>query len=60
MHRILNLSRILHDLLFEDASQSLCSRAWQQRETSTFWRAWVFVFGRRHCRRSFHFYHGDG
>jgi len=60
MQHILNLSRILHDLLFKDASQSLCSRAWQQQDQSRFWRAWVWVFGRRHCRRSYVYYHGDG
>ena len=46
-----NISRIIHDLLFADASQSLCARAWSKRD-ARFWRAWVAVFGKRHCEAS--------
>lgn len=44
-----NLSRALHDLFYHDASLSLCARAWDMREVSRFWAAWVRVFGPRHC-----------
>ena len=54
----LDLSRILHDLIFRDTSQSLCSRAWALQHRHAFWRAWVLVFGRRHCERSHRYYHG--
>lgn len=53
---LLNLSRVLHDAIYSDASQSLCARAWEYRETSHFWAAWVAVFGRRHCRKSWEYY----
>ena len=56
--RITDLSRVMHDSLFRDCSQSLCARAWQYRHASRFWAFWVRVFGARHCRRSFAHYNG--
>jgi hypothetical protein len=52
LDRASNLSRILHDALYADASMSLCARAWDRQDVSRFWRAWVRVFGAEHCRRS--------
>ena len=52
MHRILDLSRLLHDTLFDDASMSLCARAYDRQDVSRFWWCWVRVFGQAHCRRS--------
>lgn len=51
--KIKDLSRIIHDRLFRDTSESLCSRAYRLRHHSRFWRAWVFVFTERHCRASY-------
>ena len=56
LDRIKDLSRVAHDLIFDDRSQSLCARAWEKAEGSTFWRMWVCVFGRQHCRRSWEWY----
>ena len=55
--RIKDLSRLAHDSLFRDKSQSLCSRAYE-RQDETFWRLWVCVFGLKHCRKSWQHYHG--
>lgn len=52
-------SRKLHDLLYRDASQSLCARAWGLRHTSSFWALWVRIFGPAHCRKSWEYYHAD-
>jgi hypothetical protein len=52
MPDLLNLSRVLHDALYRDASMSLCARAWDRREVSRFWRAWCALFGADHCRKS--------
>jgi hypothetical protein len=57
--RICELSRVMHDCLFSDTSQSLCSRAWQRRNVSRFWAAWVRIFGQAHCARSYRHYHGE-
>lgn len=46
------LSRVIHDALYDDASQSLCARAWARRDASGFWALWVRIFGERHCRES--------
>ncbi|KKK94450.1 hypothetical protein LCGC14_2682740 [marine sediment metagenome] len=46
-------SRILHNCIFSDADQSLCARAWQYRDESRLWAAWVVVFTPSHCERSF-------
>lgn len=51
-----NLSRILHDLIYRDVSQSLCSRAWGHR-AHPFWAAWVWIFGAAHCEQSHQWYH---
>lgn len=51
-----DLSRLTHDAIFKDKSQSLCARAWQLQHHSSFWRAWVNVFGKRHCERSYRYY----
>lgn len=55
MH-ISDLSRVMHDAIFKDKSQSLCSRAYALQDRSTFWRVWVWVFTERHCRRSWEWY----
>lgn len=52
------LSRLAHDRLFRDKSQSLCARAWWLRDRHRFWRLWVKLFGPEHCRASFRHYHG--
>lgn len=52
------LSRLAHDRLFDDVSQSLCARGWWLRDADPFWRAWVKVFGPEHCRAAFHHHHG--
>jgi len=52
------ISSLLHDLIWSDTSQSICSRAWQRQHDSRFWRAWVWVFGRRHCERSWRRWNG--
>ncbi len=46
-----NLSRIAHDAIWRDKSQSLCARAYEHRD-HWFWRLWVRAFGERHCRAS--------
>ena len=53
---ICDLSRIAHDLIFRDQSQSLCARAWQYKNVSRFWAAWVCVFGNEHCEKSYRHY----
>jgi len=54
------VSRILHDRLFDDVSQSLCSRGWWLRDRHPFWRGWVRFFGPAHCRAAFLYHHGGG
>ena len=54
--KLCDLSRIAHDALFNDKSQSLCSRAYDRR-AHWFWAAWVRAFGVRHCRASWLWYH---
>jgi hypothetical protein len=54
---IKDLSRLTHDLIYRDHSQSLCARAWQRRNISTFWRLWCRVFTDAHCEASFRHYH---
>lgn len=46
-----NLSRIAHDAIWRDKSQSLCARAYEHRGH---WLGclWVRAFGERHCRAS--------
>lgn len=51
-----DLSRIAHDVLFPGPSQSLCARAWQHRQASSFWAIWVRVFTARHCEASHRYY----
>lgn len=53
MWGINRVSQILHDMVFADTSESLCSRAWRLQNQSTFWWSWTYVFGRKHCYRSF-------
>lgn len=50
--RVNDVSRILHRAL-TGQDRSFCARAWEHRNTSRFWRAWVFVFGIQHCAESF-------
>ena len=50
--RVSDLSRVIHDAIWSDASQSLCARAWERREASSFWAVWVRVFGAAHCENS--------
>lgn len=52
-----DLSRVVHDWIWGDVSQSLCSRAWWKQEESRFWKAWTYVFSRKHCRGSYLHYH---
>jgi hypothetical protein len=56
-----NLSRVIHDLIYDDATMSLCARAYDKQDVSTFWWLWVKVFdfvwyicgqGSDHCRAS--------
>jgi len=54
---IYSTSRIVHDVSFSDTSESLCSRAWRLQGDSRFWHAWVLVFGRDHCQKSYRHYH---
>lgn len=56
---LVTLSRRIHDCIYSDKSQSLCSRAWHHQDTSTFWRCFTFVFGRNHCRKSHDRYWND-
>jgi len=51
-------SRLIHDLLFPDTSESLCSRAWRLQRQSRFWLGWTYVFGRGHCQKSHRHYWG--
>ena len=52
---IFDWSRILHNLIFSDADQSFCARAYTKRNDSQFWYVWVIVFTSSHCERSFRF-----
>jgi hypothetical protein len=45
------VSRRIHDVLFDGPSQTLCARAWENRQHRA-WRMWVFVFGANHCREA--------
>ena len=54
------ISLIVHNAIFKDTSESFCSRAWRLREQSTFWWSWTYVFGRKHCRRSYERYYDQG
>lgn len=54
----------MHDALFSDMSQSLCSRAYWRREINWTWRVFCWVidfvfwpFQRNHCQRSHEHYH---
>ena len=50
---ITRVSHFIHNLIFKDTSESLCSRAWRLQHRSRFWKVWTYVFGRRHCAASF-------
>lgn len=50
------LSCRIHNRLFADTHESLCSRAWRLQNRSLFWLVWVWLFGARHCERSWHWY----
>lgn len=54
------ISRNIHDLIYDDISQSLCARAWYiviiKNEPDPFWIIWMKVFGPSHCRRAFLFH----
>ncbi len=54
-----DISRITCNVITGD-NTSWCSKAWRQRERHWFWAAWVFVFGREHCRKSNDYYTKDG
>jgi hypothetical protein len=47
----------LHNLIFSDTHESLCSRGYRLQGKHRFWRAWVVVFGKRHCEASWRYYH---
>jgi hypothetical protein len=57
MEKMLDLSRIMHNRIWSDVDESLCSRAWRYRTTSTLAAVWVVVFTPDHCRRSFYWHH---
>lgn len=57
MRGVDRISLIMHNAIFKDTSESLCSRAWRLRNQSRFWNAWTHVFGRIHCWRSYARYH---
>lgn len=61
-----NLSRRVHNRLFRDTDESLCSRAWRLRSSSRFWSTWVrfcdLALGSRtpgvgHCLEGFQIHH---
>jgi hypothetical protein len=56
MWYITRISRVVHDMIFKDTSESLCSRAWRLQDQSRFWRIWTYVFGRLHCYDSYNRY----
>jgi hypothetical protein len=55
----MTISQIMHDMIFRDTSQSLCARAFDLRDSSTFWLVWYHVFGPKHCERSFRYHRGN-
>lgn len=52
------MSRYLHDLCFDDHSQSLCSRAYAHQDDHWFWWVWVRVFTKAHCKAARQRWHG--
>lgn len=48
-----DVSRLIHDAIFKDTSQSLCARAYERRDVCTFWRVWYRLFGPTHCAKSY-------
>lgn len=58
MRWVKNVSLFLNRVSFRDTHESLCSRAWRMRGRSAVARAWVKVFGRGHCFRSYVYYWG--
>lgn len=49
---IRNISRIIHNIIWSDHDQDLCSRSiWKD------WHLWQRVFGRKHCETSYFYYH---
>lgn len=52
-------SVFIHNRIFDDVDESLCSRAWRYRLKSRFWAVWVAVFGTMHCQNSFKWHHFD-
>lgn len=54
--KIKDVSRLIHDSLFRDTSQSLCARAYDKHRGSVFWRIWMHLFGPMHCARSYYFH----
>ena len=53
----MNVSSFLHGLIWSDVTQSLCARAWDQKDDSRFWRAFVAVLGPGHCKASWDYWH---
>lgn len=47
----MQISRITHDLFFKDKSQSLCSRAFDNKFKG-FWKIFKILFGYSHCEVS--------
>lgn len=43
----------IHNAIFNDYKQSLCSRAYWLHTMYPFWRVWTIVFGRKHCERAY-------
>lgn len=56
VRRVGVISRQIHDMIWDDVSQSLCARAWWLKDKYVFWWIWTYVFTRRHCRRAFVFH----
>lgn len=52
-----NLSRRVHNTIFRDTDESLCSRAWRLRRASFFWASWVRAFGPAHCLEAYQVHH---
>lgn len=59
MFGLWKFSVFVHNRIFDDVDESLCSRAWRLRGKSMAWALWVAIFGRSHCQNSFKWHHFD-
>lgn len=55
MHFLFSLSRVSRRWMTGE-DESWCAHAWEHRHGSSFWAAWVRVFGHRHCEKSWRYY----